>query len=119
VPYINRFSSEFLDLIILAFALRGAAMNPLMKSLHVLFIIAGMTTAFAVHAEACTYNEALIAFQQGNAVRGQALLTMAAKDGDPRAVAMFAAIKETLSQDYDAEDAMRMVLATTVSPLSK
>lgn len=36
-------------------------------------------------AEACSYREALIAYQQGNLVRAQALMKMAANDGDPRA----------------------------------
>ena len=94
-------------------------MDALRKSLKVLFGIAATIAAFAVHAEACTYNEALMAFQQGNTVRGQALLRMAAKDGDQRAVAMFAAMKETLASDYDAEDAMRMLLAATVPVSSK
>lgn len=36
-------------------------------------------------AEACTYNEAIIAFKQGNEIRGMALLKMAVNDGDTRA----------------------------------
>ena len=35
---------------------------------------------------ACTYSEAVMAFNNGNLVRGQALMTMAARDGDQRAV---------------------------------
>ena len=35
---------------------------------------------------ACTYGEAVMAFNNGNLVRGQALMKMAARDGDPRAV---------------------------------
>ncbi|KPJ95223.1 MAG: hypothetical protein AMJ55_04385 [Gammaproteobacteria bacterium SG8_15] len=38
-----------------------------------------------VHA-ACTYNEAVIAFNSGNQIRGHALMKMAARDGDQRAV---------------------------------
>lgn len=39
----------------------------------------------AVLAEACTYREALMALEQGNAVRGMALMRMAGLDGDHRA----------------------------------
>jgi hypothetical protein len=34
---------------------------------------------------ACTYSEAMMAFRQGNEVRGVALMRMAASDGDARA----------------------------------
>lgn len=37
------------------------------------------------YAAACTYNEAILALEQGNQVRGLALLNMAARDGDQRA----------------------------------
>ena len=39
---------------------------------------------------ACTYGEAVMAFNNGNLVRGQALMKMAARDGDPRAVRFLA-----------------------------
>jgi hypothetical protein len=35
---------------------------------------------------ACTYSEAVMALNNGNLVRGQALMKMAARDGDQRAV---------------------------------
>lgn len=44
-------------------------------------------------AQACTYSEAMLAFKDGNAVRGQALMNMAAKDGDQRAVRFLASLK--------------------------
>lgn len=40
---------------------------------------------------ACTYSEAVMAFNNGNLVRGQALMKMAARDGDQRAVSFLAA----------------------------
>ena len=40
----------------------------------------------SVSAEACTYNEAQLALQNGNQVRGFSLMKMAAIDGDQRAV---------------------------------
>lgn len=39
----------------------------------------------AAWAEACTYREALMALEQGNALRGMALMRMASNDGDQRA----------------------------------
>lgn len=38
-----------------------------------------------VWAEACTYREALMALEQGNSVRGLALMRIARRDGDRRA----------------------------------
>ncbi|KPJ92553.1 MAG: hypothetical protein AMJ53_09145 [Gammaproteobacteria bacterium SG8_11] len=71
-------------------------MNKIQRLLKLALFICGAFNASLVNAEACTYNEALMAFQQGNIVRGQALITMAAKDGDQRAIALFAALQETL-----------------------
>ena len=48
-----------------------------------------------VQAEACSYNEALLAFLQGNTVRGNALMKMAASDGDERAAHFLASLKNT------------------------
>jgi len=61
-----------------------------MKKLFAFFIVVGMLMGFIfpsfAYAEACTYGEAVIALQQGNTTRGVALMTMAAKDGDQRAL---------------------------------
>lgn len=43
---------------------------------------------------ACTYGEAVMAFQADNSVRGLALMKMAAKDGDERAV-QYLAVRAT------------------------
>ena len=63
-------------------------------------------------AQACTYNEALLAFQQGNVLRGQALLAMAVKDGDRRASALFAILNDVV-QDGDRlnEKTVRVLIA--------
>jgi hypothetical protein len=92
-------------------------MNCIRKPLRIFIVMscAAAATMFygtTVYGEACTYNEALMAFQQGNAVRGQALMTMAAKDGDKRAQALFSALREAFGSEHDAEDAMHMALAT-------
>lgn len=46
-----------------------------------------------VHAEACSYDEAVLALQRGNTVRAQALLKMAASDGDKRAQRLVATLQ--------------------------
>jgi hypothetical protein len=80
------------------------------RLLKVMLFIGGFVGASVVNAEACSYNEALMAFQQGNSVRGQALLSMAAKDGDQRAVRLLSALQEVFdgSMDYDGAKVMRM-----------
>lgn len=61
-------------------------------------------SAVSTHAfaEACTYNEAILALKQGNEVRGMALLTMAARDGDDRAVNYLALRNSQKSADLVA-----------------
>ena len=60
--------------------------NFLQKSLLFLLLLVGSSVASgSVHAEACTYREAIMALEQGNAVRGMALMRMANRDGDERA----------------------------------
>lgn len=80
------------------------------RMLKVTVFVSSAVSASLVNAEACTYNEALMAFQQGNTVRGQALLTMAVKDGDQRAVALFSALQEAVRDGggYDAADVIQM-----------
>lgn len=48
-----------------------------------LLALAGIAQA----GQACTWSEALLALERGNQVRGMALMKMAARDGDTRAVA--------------------------------
>lgn len=85
-------------------------MNSIQRFLKVTLFLSGTVVSTVVNAEACTYNEALMAFQQGNAVRGQALLSMAAKDGDQRAVALFSALRAAVREggDYNAADVIHM-----------
>ncbi len=85
-------------------------MNYMHRMLKVMLFLSATVSASVVNAEACTYNEALMAFKQGNTVRGQALLSMAAKDGDQRAVTLFLALKEAVKDgvDYDAADVIHM-----------
>ena len=82
-----------------------------------LFNILALMTCLAAcmsfaRAEACTYNEALLAFKQGNLIRGQALLDMAVKDGDRRAITLFAALKESVQNGGQlSEDTVRVAIA--------
>lgn len=50
---------------------------------------------------ACTYNEAVMAFNSGNLIRGQALMKMAARDGDQRAVHFLNSIE--LASEHNME----------------
>lgn len=58
----------------------------------------------SVYAEACSYNEAIMAFKQGNGVRGMALLKMAARDGDARASVLLAKKQQQKAQSLLALD---------------
>ena len=64
-----------------------------MKKLLALIVLIGFVFPLFAYADACTYGEAIIAFEQGNATRGTALMDMAAKDGDQRAVKYLANVK--------------------------
>jgi len=48
-------------------------------------VMLGVLFSTSVMAEACTYREAIMAFEQGNDVRGIVLMQMANRDGDVRA----------------------------------
>ena len=69
-----------------------------------LFLVA--TFGANAYAAACTYDEAILALQQGNAVRGLALIRMAAQDGDQRATDYLASrplLKNSTSVPHLAE----------------
>jgi hypothetical protein len=74
-----------------------------------------------VYAEACTYSEAMMAFKSDNLVRGEALMKMAARDGDPRAVAYLASSAEELDQSAmsskSLQDSLIQISASTNAPL--
>ena len=56
------------------------------KTITSAFCIATVLFFAASNANAaCTYSEAMMAFKQGNEVRGVGLMRMAANDGDARA----------------------------------
>jgi len=75
------------------------------KSVKVIIIVFGSALLSAnVHA-ACTYNEAMMAFNNGNQIRGQALMRMAARDGDDRAV-HFLNSKSIAVMDGQSEQSM-------------
>ena len=68
-------------------------------------MVLGLVVCGNVGAEACSYREALIAYENGNQRRGDALMKMAANDGDSRAVAFLRSVLPTYSQhDAPAED---------------
>jgi len=55
---------------------------------------------------ACTYSEAIMALNTGNSVRGLALMSMAAKDGDRRATQFLTASEHNsmLQSDTNTKD---------------
>ena len=57
-------------------------MGCLQKSLLFLLLLLASGSALA---GACTYREAVMALEQGNTIRGMALMRMASRDGDERA----------------------------------
>ena len=61
-------------------------------SISVLCLVSGF--ASVVFAEACTYDEAILALRQGNQVRALALLGIAARDGDKRAGPVLAGLRK-------------------------
>jgi len=70
-----------------------------------------------VHA-ACTYNEAVMAFNNGNLVRGQALIRMAARDGDQRAMRFLASYDRNLDQSGNAGKSLSELLLVLNSSTS-
>ena len=77
-----------------------------------LFTITGailISAVFTFNAQAaCTYSEAVMAFNNGNLVRGQALMKMAARDGDQRAVRFLA--KNDVNNDQNKGEALSELL---------
>ncbi|MDH5327360.1 MAG: hypothetical protein OEZ68_01140 [Gammaproteobacteria bacterium] len=52
---------------------------------RLMVLLFSLLVAGSAFAEACSYREAMIAYENGNKVRGDALMRMAANDGDVRA----------------------------------
>ncbi len=55
-----------------------------------------------VLAGACSYREGIMAFQQGNPIRGMALLRMASRDGDLRASLYLVSLQATVDKQVSA-----------------
>jgi len=68
-----------------------------------------------VHAEACSYDEAILALQHGNALRAHALLQMAARDGDKRAQRMVSALQLPLPLDSQNQALQSRLAENSVS----
>lgn len=73
--------------------------------------------ASGLHA-ACTYNEAIMAFDNGNLVRGQALMRMAARDGDQRAMHFLASYDRSTDQSRQARKSLSELLLVLNSSTS-
>ncbi len=66
------------------------SLRPFIVLLPLLFLL-GFSSP--VLAGACSYREGIMALQQGNPIRGMALLRMARRDGDPRASLYLASLQ--------------------------
>jgi len=66
----------------------------------------------ALFAEACTYNEAKLALERGNQIRGLSLMEIAAKDGDKRAAQYIARLNRQNNHISD-----QIVMLTTESKI--
>ncbi len=56
-----------------------------MTMLALLVLVGGLPGISPVYAGSCAYGEAMMALENGNTVRGLALMRMASRDGDRRA----------------------------------
>lgn len=70
-----------------------------------------LATSSASHAGACTYREAIMALEQGNAVRGMALMRMASRDGDGRATSYLARLAAEREVALDDKNKTQRALA--------
>ncbi len=57
-----------------------------MRAIAVVILSTVLFLPLSVMAEACTYSEAQLAFNNGNLQRANVLMQMAARDGDKRAI---------------------------------
>ena len=65
----------------------------------VMFLSLSVTSSSVFSAGACTYQEAIMALEQGNSVRGMTLMRMAFNDGDERA-GRFLASKNMIVKNF-------------------
>ncbi|MGD8558892.1 MAG: hypothetical protein PVF34_09250 [Gammaproteobacteria bacterium] len=91
-------------------------LRPVIKICSAILITLSVTN---VHAEACTYSEAMMALNNGNLVRGQALMKMAARDGDARAVTFVTAFANAMDHTNDVSKALQDTLAKLEATNSK
>ncbi len=88
--------------------------NVIMKNARLsgilLFLSVVSTGVFCAnaYAAACSYNEAILALKGGNEIRGMALLNMAARDGDQRAVKYLVSLQKDKSSN--------MLVSTEIKP---
>ncbi len=63
-----------------------------------LLLLFTFSASAQVPAAACSYREGIMALQQGNQIRGMALLRMASRDGDVRASRYLAALQDEVDK---------------------
>lgn len=79
--------------------------------LRLAFLLLLLAFAGQAVAESCAYREGIMALQQGNPVRGMALLRMASRDGDARASQALLAL-----QNVDKKASVSMLAQLSTIP---
>ena len=64
-----------------------------------ILVMVSLSLPLLASAEPCTYREAIMAYQNGNTVRGDALMKIAANDGDNRAVVYLHALHQNTATE--------------------
>jgi len=59
--------------------------RPINVTMLLIVFVGSLVAGSAVNADTCTYREAIMALEKGNAIRGLVLMRMASRDGDRRA----------------------------------
>lgn len=84
--------------------------TPIRQAMRALSLLSLLAFGGQALAEACTYREALMALEQGNTLRGMALLRMASRDGDLRAALHLASLQA--AQERPASPLPRVAVQT-------
>jgi len=91
--------------------------GPLLKMtvLALFVLISTLSVISGAYAGSCAYQEAMMALEKGNAVRGLALMRMAGRDGDLRAERYLREQDNAAGLPVFVKDQRSLTLATTVS----
>ena len=85
-----------------------------------MMLLSALLASSLAYGQACTFNEAKIALENGHHVRGNALLRMAARDGDSRAIHMLLNTKIATTDDniQKIDSSSQLLLVITSQSMS-